>query len=70
MEANTMDLNKYVGRQLEIIYVDRKEQITQRKVEVRSVQDGLLQAFDADKGELRSFSVDRVLAAMPSKLIH
>jgi hypothetical protein len=68
--AHEVDLNKYVGRELEIIYVDRKEQITQRKIEVRTIRDGLMCAIDAEKGELRSFNVERILAAYPTQIYH
>ena len=38
LEANLVD--KYIGRIVEIIYLDRKEVITQRKTEVLGVQEG------------------------------
>jgi len=60
-----MDLQKYVGRHVEIIYIDQKDRITQRQIRVYTVKNGAVQAFDTKKHALRSFTADRVLAAMP-----
>jgi len=35
-------MGKYVGKTVEIIYLDRKGQITQRKVQVRSIHGSMV----------------------------
>lgn len=57
-----MNLTKYIGRTVTIIYLDRREQISQRRIAIRTVTDGRVRAYDLDKGAPRVFYADRILA--------
>ncbi len=58
-------MHKYVGRVVEIIYLDRKYKITQRKIEVWSAEGGLVEAYCLERRAPRVFAIDRILAVMP-----
>lgn len=58
-------MEKYIGRVVEIIYMGKKGKITQRKIEVRSVQDGVVKAFCLTHGAPRIFKVENILAIQP-----
>lgn len=60
-----MNLNKHIGRAVEMIYEDCNHKITQRQVTIRSLRGDNVIVFDHGSGEPRSFKADRVLAAEP-----
>lgn len=64
------EIQRYVGRQVEIIYLDRADHISQRRIKVRSVSGGTIKAFDEGCKAPRNFAADRVLAALPHKYPH
>ncbi|MBB6675508.1 hypothetical protein [Cohnella nanjingensis] len=53
---------RYVGRTVEMIYLDRQGRITQRIVQVRRIQGGRVLGWDVNKRAPRSFDADRILA--------
>ncbi|WP_166238252.1 hypothetical protein [Paenibacillus turpanensis] len=55
----------YVGRTVELIYLDKKGAITQRRVQVVAVKDSYLLGFCSQKRGPRSFNFERILAASP-----
>jgi predicted DNA-binding transcriptional regulator YafY len=55
-------MEKYIGRTVEIIYVGKKGKITQRKIVVRSVQDGVVKAFCLKQRGQRIFKLNNILA--------
>ncbi|GIP22673.1 hypothetical protein [Paenibacillus sp. J22TS3] len=58
-------VRKYVGEQVEIIYIDRAGSITQRHIEVHGIRCGLVRAKCLRSGQPRAFRVDRILAVQP-----
>ncbi|BFH66271.1 hypothetical protein J27TS7_11170 [Paenibacillus dendritiformis] len=60
-----MRLDQYVGRQVEIIYEDRNGSITQRRIVVRSIRDGVLHATCLTAGAWRPFRIERILSWQP-----
>lgn len=60
-----MSIEKYVGRIVDIIYQDKKGNITKRQISVHAVQGGKVRAFDTSKQSLRVFDVNRILAVQP-----
>jgi predicted DNA-binding transcriptional regulator YafY len=58
-------IEKYVGRTVEIIYLDSKGKITQRKIEVKSIKDHKIKAFCLDQCEPRIFKIANILAISP-----
>lgn len=64
LEAGMMD--KYIGRFVEIIYVDGKGRITQRKIEVLGVREGRVRALCLQSGAPRVFLVENILAMRPT----
>lgn len=60
-----MSLQKYIGRMVEIIYLDRRNQITKRTVMIRAVDATHIKAYcHAQKGP-RVFKIENILAVMP-----
>lgn len=54
---------KYIGRDVTIIYEDKKGNITQRRIRIRDVADGKVRAYDLARGAPRLFESERILAA-------
>ncbi|MCZ8513803.1 hypothetical protein O9H85_15445 [Paenibacillus filicis] len=55
-------LQKYTGRIVEIIYLDRDNRITQRRIEVRAIYDGVVKAFCLERHAPRIFQSKNILA--------
>lgn len=60
-----VNLEKYIGRTVEIIYLDRTGALTQRRIRVRSVAGGIVRAQCLATGAPRTFRVDSILALQP-----
>jgi predicted DNA-binding transcriptional regulator YafY len=58
-------MHGYIGRTVEIIYMDRSGRFTQRVVTVRGAADGWVHAYCHARGEPRRFRADRILAMRP-----
>ena len=50
-----------------IYYIDSKNNLTQRIIQVRSMNDDLLLAFCFWRNKVRTFKVDNILSAGPIK---
>ena len=59
-------MHGYIGRTVEIIYVDRRGRFTQRVVSVRGAADGWVHAYCHARGEPRRFRADHILAVRPA----
>jgi len=59
-----MSMEKRIGRTVEIIYLDRKGQFTQRRIRIKSVRDGKVLAYDIGKQSLRTFDLNRIYSEM------
>ncbi|WP_226383580.1 hypothetical protein [Paenibacillus massiliensis] len=53
------------GLNVEIIYEDGSGNITQRKIAVRGVRDGVIRATDLNSSQPRTFKVTNILAWSP-----
>jgi len=58
-------LQKYLGQIVEIIYLDKHNQISQRLIEVRSVQDEMVKAYCLKQRAPRVFKLANILAVSP-----
>ncbi|MDU4696116.1 MAG: hypothetical protein E6Y08_09895 [Paenibacillus sp.] len=58
-------VKKYIGRTVEIIYVDRTGKITQRRIEVHDVRGGLVRATCLVSNAPRAFRIENILACVP-----
>ncbi|UUZ86440.1 WYL domain-containing protein [Paenibacillus sp. P26] len=58
-------LQKYTGRTVEIIYLGRDNRITQRRIEIRLVEDGMVKAYCLERRAPRTFQASRILAVQP-----
>jgi len=58
-------LTKYIGRTVDIIYMDRNGKFTQRRIRVHSVQNGIVHAYCTTSGAPRTFRVENILAVQP-----
>lgn len=58
-------MKKYIGRIVEIIYMDLNGSITQRKIEVQGVKHGRVRATCLTSGAPRVFKVENILAMKP-----
>lgn len=63
-----MNMRKYVGQTIEMIYLDRKNRFTQRRVKVQSVDGQLIRAYCLVQRGPRVFRVENILAVQPVKL--
>lgn len=57
-----MRLEKYVGSTVRIVYIDKKNQITQRQIEIKSIVDGRIRAHCLKSNGPRVFALTNVLA--------
>ena len=62
-------IGKYVGRVVEIIYLDRSGRFSRRKIEVRAVHDGIVRAYCTASGAPRTFRVENILAVQPVRAV-
>ena len=60
-----MNLDRYAGLDVEIIYQDKSRRISQRKIRIQSVRDGKVRAFDLEQKAPRMFAVEGILAYQP-----
>jgi predicted DNA-binding transcriptional regulator YafY len=60
-----LKLEKYIGRILRIVYVDKRGQITQRNIEVKAVVDGHIRAHCLKSKGPRVFAIENILAFEP-----
>lgn len=58
-------MEKYIGRTVEIIYIDRAGKITQRRIEVHDVRGGLVRATCLASHAPRAFRIENILACIP-----
>lgn len=58
-------LKRYEGRQVYIMYVDRHNRITKRRIMIRSVGEQRLRAYCYERQAPRVFDINRVLAVEP-----
>ncbi|WJH36251.1 hypothetical protein MJA45_00175 [Paenibacillus aurantius] len=56
---------RFIGRTVEIIYLDRNHKLSQRKVKVLSVDRHCLTAYCYERKAPRLFRKEQVLAVMP-----
>lgn len=60
-----MRMEKYIGETIEIIYFDCDNRITQRRIEVRAVNSGIVKAYCFERKAPRLFHIDNILAVQP-----
>jgi predicted DNA-binding transcriptional regulator YafY len=58
-------LHQYVGRIVEIIYLDRNNKLTQRLIEVRSIEGDTVKAYCLKQQAPRLFKLANILAVEP-----
>jgi len=64
-----MDLRKYVGRIVEVIYQDNKGDITQRQVHINRVTNSYIFVFCMAAHAPRTLSIGHILAIEPKPVI-
>ncbi|WP_047154112.1 hypothetical protein [Aneurinibacillus tyrosinisolvens] len=57
----------YLGRVVEIIYIDRNGKLTQRRIRLISVADGYVRGYCFTRKATRYFSVRNILALIPEQ---
>jgi predicted DNA-binding transcriptional regulator YafY len=60
------EIIKHIGKTIEIIYVGADGQITQRLIEVRSVNKDFVKALCLQRKAPRVFRLDNILAIQPA----
>lgn len=55
-------MGKYIGKTVEIIYLDRKGKVTQRRVQVRSIHGNIVRAYCMFRKSVRTFRLENILA--------
>ncbi|GIP41933.1 hypothetical protein J45TS6_03920 [Paenibacillus sp. J45TS6] len=56
---------KYIGRQVEIVYLDRHGKVTQRNIEIHQIRNGNIYSTCLFTGGPRTFNEENVLAYRP-----
>ncbi len=59
-------MKKYIGEVIELIYVDRKGKITQRKIRLQGIRNNLIRATCLNINQPRVFRMDNVLSWRPA----
>ncbi|MEW4370542.1 hypothetical protein [Paenibacillus kandeliae] len=62
-------LANHIGQLLEIVYLDQTGKLSQRRIEIRHIRNGLVYADCLRSGEPRTFKQENILAWQPSKAI-
>jgi len=60
-----VDFKKYVGQHAQIIYQDAKNQMTQRRVFVYSLDGAYVRVFCLKAGACRTLKCEQILAIAP-----
>lgn len=55
-------IDKYIGRVVEIIYLDRTGRFTRRRVQIRSIRDGRVKVFCLERQAPRILIIENILA--------
>jgi predicted DNA-binding transcriptional regulator YafY len=63
----TRHLELLIGRTAEMIYMDGKGRLTGRRIVVKAVKDGYIQAYCLDRRAPRVFRISRILACAAAK---
>ncbi len=65
------DLQRYLSSDqlVDIIYLDRSGQITQRRIKLHSVTEDQVKAYCFARRSIRSFSISNILAIAAAKLM-
>jgi predicted DNA-binding transcriptional regulator YafY len=58
-------MEKYIGRVVEIIYINDSGKITQRKIRVNSIENGIVRAYCFQQRGPRVFKIGNILATYP-----
>lgn len=56
---------KYMGRTVEIIYLDRRGRFSRRRIRVAAVRGDVVRAYDLDRRAPRVFRIENILAVQP-----
>lgn len=59
------ELQRYVGRTVELIYLDRRGVFTKRVVQIKGISNGRVKVFCYERHAPRLLKVDNVLAVAP-----
>jgi predicted DNA-binding transcriptional regulator YafY len=62
-----MNFFTYLGRTVEMIYLNRSGELSQRRIRLLSVKDGRIRAYCFKRRAMRYFSVENVLTMRPVK---
>jgi hypothetical protein len=64
--ANNMrELERYIGRIVELIYLDRRGTFTKRIVQLHSLHEGIAKVFCHERRAPRTLKVENILAVLP-----
>lgn len=58
-------MQKYIGQVVEIIYIDRTGNITQRQIEIHGIRNNLVRAMCLKSKAPRAFRTENILACVP-----
>jgi predicted DNA-binding transcriptional regulator YafY len=60
-----MPLHRYIGRIIDIIYLDRSGHFTKRRIRIISVSESTVKAYCYTRRAVRTFTAENILAAIP-----
>ncbi|KIL39973.1 hypothetical protein SD70_16425 [Gordoniibacillus kamchatkensis] len=59
------ELQRYVGRTVVMIYLDRSGVFTKRKVRIYGIRDGIVNVYCYERRAVRTLKAENILAVMP-----
>jgi hypothetical protein len=58
-------VHKYIGHTVDIIYMDKRQRITKRRIVIHAIRAGKIRAFCLTAGAPRTFDMANLLAVQP-----
>ncbi|KQN96933.1 hypothetical protein ASF12_22960 [Paenibacillus sp. Leaf72] len=55
-------MEKYIGRSLEVIYMDKKKHFSHRRIKIRSVNGEFIEAICLASNQFRKFRISNILS--------
>ena len=59
-------IERYIGRIVDVVYMDRSGRFTKRRVQVQSVRDGRAKVYCFERQAPRAFIIENILAIQPA----
>lgn len=62
-----LDFENFIGRKVDLIYVDTRGKFSQRRVDLYAIRNGKARVYDFNKRGFRTLAIERILAIQAVK---